>query len=60
MIDHLRKFVVDKHLEAASHKRNTERRWKAANSQSSDELQNSGSSRESSYLSQVDQSVYRL
>ena len=24
--DHLRKFVVDKHLEAASHKRNAERK----------------------------------
>ena len=29
--------------------------WEAANSQNSDEMQNSGSSRESSYLSQVDQ-----
>ena len=26
VVDHLRKFVVDKHLEAASHKRNTERK----------------------------------
>ena len=26
VVDHLRKFVVDKHLEAASHKRNAERK----------------------------------
>jgi len=26
VVDHLRKFVVDKHLEVASHKRNTERK----------------------------------
>ena len=60
VVDHLRKFVVDKHLETASHEQNAERK-DGGKQQTLKTVMNckTVAQVESSYLSRVDQSVYR-